>query len=163
MKKQMLVGVALGISLSLSSAVYANSVRADTALQNPEQPGIQLETSAPAQPNRLAGEASHDVGARWSWVDRNGKTEIMAFTSTAAAQNAATLMNRSGESLSFANFGRVPFYQMLTVNNLVTPSSSTPSAPRPMASLPEPTTLTLLGAGLAALAAGIRRKNKKLE
>ena len=168
MKKQWLMGVALGVSLSLSNAVYANSVIdgvSTAARQKSEQSGssAQFEKSSLAQVtgssgNRLASESAHDVGARWSWIDQTGKTEIMAFTSTAAANNAAILMGRGGESLSFSNFGRVPFYQMLTINNQITPNSPTS---RSTASLPEPTTLTLLGVGLAALAAGLRKKNQK--
>ncbi len=171
MKKQLLPGIALGIFLSLSGAVCANSVR-DTsdaaALQKAEQSSssLTLEKSDPTQPNgpyqdRLASDSSHDLGARWSWVDRNNNTEVMAFTSTAAANNAATLMNGSGGSLSFATFGRVPFYQVLTLTNQAATNSLTQSTPRPTASLPEPATLTLLGAGLAALATGLRKKNKK--
>jgi hypothetical protein len=167
MKKQLLPGIALSIFLSLNVAVCANSVR-DTsdaaAIQKAEQSGssLTLEKSEPAQPagpyqDRLASDSSHDMGARWSWVDRNGNTELMAFTSTAAANNAATLMNNNGGSLSFASFGRVPF---LTLTNQVTTNSLTQSTSNPTASLPEPATLTLLGAGLAALAAGLRKKNK---
>ena len=171
MKKQWLMGVALGVSLSLSNADYANSVLdgvGTAAGQKSEQSGstAQFENSSLAQltgssGNRLASESAHDVGARWSWIDQTGKTEIMAFTSTAAANNAAILMGRGGESLSFSNFGRVPFYQMLTINNQITSNSPTSSGSRSTAALPEPTTLTLLGVGLAALAAGLRKKNPK--
>ena len=168
MKKHLLPGAALSISLLLSGVVYANSVRATSdsaALQKAEQPGspAKLEKSNPAQPNgpsqdRLAGASPHDAGARWSWTDQNSKTEVMAFTSTAAANNAATLMSGSG-SLSFATFGRVPFYQILTLTDQRAANSLTQSAPT--ASLPEPATLTLLGVGLAALATGLRKKAKK--
>ncbi len=169
MKKQLLLGAALGLSLAVSSAVKANPVidmPDAVSLQTPGQLGpIQLEKSdsAPsggAGQNRFANESANDVNARWGWVDPNGKTEIMAFTSSAAAQNAAALMSRNGESLSFTNFGRVPFHQMLTVNSQ-TPNGSGPATHLPTADLPEPATLTLLGAGLAALATGLRRKNKK--
>ncbi len=171
MKKQLWPGVALCIFLSLSGAVCANSVRATSdaaALSKTEQPGspVQLEKANPTPSDgpfrdRLASTSSHDLGARWSAVTQNGKTDVMAFTSTAAANNAATLMSSSGESLSFASFGRVPFYQVLTLTNQVAINSLIPSSSGPTASLPEPATLTLLGAGLAALAAGLRKKTKK--
>ncbi len=171
MKKQMLLGVALSSFLSLSGAVYANSVRntADTvALNKSEQPGSPTNPEKPdrgqlpgSSLNRLVSESAHELGARWSWVDLTGKTEVMAFTSTAAANTAATLMNDRGGALSFASFGRVPFYQLLTLTNPVVTNSPNQSSARPSASIPEPTTLTLLGAGLAALAAGLRKKNKR--
>lgn len=171
MKKQLLPGIVLGIVLSWSAAVYANPIR-DTsdaaALQKSDQFGspASAEKTDPAQPNgpyrnRLAGDSSHDMGARWSWADQKNKMEVMAFTSTAAVNNAATLMSSSGGSLSFASFGRVPFYQVLTLTNQVATNSLTQTTSSPTASLPEPATLTLLGAGLAALAAGLRKKNKK--
>ena len=171
MKKQLLPSIALGIFLSLSAAASANPIRAISdaaALQKSDPFGslASTEKSDPAQPNgpyrnRLAGDSSHEMGARWSWVDQKSKIEVMVFTSTAAVNNAVTLMNGNGGSLSFASFGRVPFYQVLSLTSQSATNSLTQTTSRPTASLPEPATLTLLGAGLAALAAGLRRRTKK--
>lgn len=83
--------------------------------------------------------------------------EIMAFTSTSAANNAANLMQGNGHTLTFASFGRVPFYKILTVTNNGARDSSSVLNSSPV---PEPMSLLLLGSGLAAFAAGLRKKNK---
>ncbi len=170
MKKHLLTGVLLSLSLSLSGAVYANSVRdiSDTAALQKTEPlssPASLEKAAPSKPNgpyldRLASDSSHDMGARWSSVDQKTNTEIMAFTSTFAANNAAKLMGGNGNALSFANFGRVPFYQVLGATGEITTNATSQTTSRQVASIPEPMTLTLLGTGLAALAARLRKRNK---
>ncbi len=170
MKKQLLPGVALGLSLFVSVAVWANSVRdtqSPVKLPNPEEAHVKttVETTDLSQPNgpyrdRLTDNQAQDFGARWGQFARSNQPDIMAFTSTFAANNAALLLGNSGNSLSFASFGRVPYYQMLTVTNQITTGQTTSSGP--VASLPEPATLTLLGAGLAALAAGLRKRKKKI-
>ena len=169
MKKQLWPGVALGIALTLNGAVYANSVR-DTletkALQKTEPSNSLTSLADPAKAtgptrDRLVTDSSKDMGARWSLLDQTGNAALLAFTSTFAANNARQLMAGKSNSLSFSNFGRVPFYQVLALTNDVTSNSANKTSANPTASLPEPATLVLLGAGLAALAAGLRKKNKK--
>ncbi len=170
MKKQLLPGVLLGFSLLLSGAVYANSIKdtSDTAtLQKTEQPSApaSLEKTTQSQPNelsldRFASASSHHMGARWSSVDQKTNTEIMAFTSTFTANNAAKLMGGNDSALSFANFGRVPFYQVLGATGEVTANVTSQATSRQVASVPEPMTLTLLGTGLAVMATKLRKRNK---
>lgn len=169
MKKRLLVGVALCCSLLLSVVVCANPIRdttdpITTQEAEPLTPPITPEkttATTPDGPYRDRLNNAGERGARWSWMDQSNDSMLMAFTSTFAAQQAAKQMENSGNSLSFASFGRVPFYQTLSYTNGITTSGRTKPKSGPVASLPEPATLTLLGAGLAALAMGLRKKNKK--
>ncbi|HEX4946224.1 MAG TPA: PEP-CTERM sorting domain-containing protein [Blastocatellia bacterium] len=169
MKKRMLAGAVLYGSLLLSVVVYANPIR-DTTDPITTQKAEQLTTSAnpeKATPSAANGpvqdrsNALSEQGARWSWMDQSSDTMLLAFTSTFAAQQAAKQAENNGNSLSFASFGRVPFYQTLSYSNGITTSSFTKSRSSSVTSLPEPASLTLLGAGLAALAGGLRKKIKK--
>lgn len=170
MKKPLMLGIVLSISLFMSVAVHAGSLldtTEATTLSNTEttKSSATSEASDPTTPSgpyrdRLTTD-NKDMGARWSMLDRNSNTELMAFTSSFGANNAATLMGGNSASLSFARFGRVPFYQILSLTNDVNANSVTKSTNGAVASLPEPATLTLLGAGLATLAAGLRKKKSK--
>jgi hypothetical protein len=170
MKKHLLPGVILGFSLFLNVTVWANSVRdtqAPVRFQNAEESTIQptIETTAPNKStapyrDRVANDTVPDWGARWSQMGRDNQANLYAFTSTFAANNAALMMSQNGNSLSFASFGRVPYHQMISVTNQI--SGNTNKSSSPVASLPEPATLTLLGAGLAALAAGLRKRKKNV-
>ncbi|MBL8207205.1 MAG: PEP-CTERM sorting domain-containing protein [Blastocatellia bacterium] len=168
MKKQLWLGAVFSLSL-LFSASYANSVRetSGTAGIQKAEPTISLPSLETSDPSKSSGpyrvDAAQEVGARWSGLNRQNNSEVMAFTSTFAANNAAKLLGGDSGSLSFANFGRVPFYQVLALTNDINSTSLNKATSRPSASLPEPTTLALLGAGLAALAAGLRKKNKDVQ
>lgn len=167
MKKPLMLGVVLSISLFLSVAVRAGSVLDETeattiSKTETNDSSATSEASGLAKPvapyrDRLTTD-NQDMGARWSFSDRVSNTEFMAFTSSFSANNAVTLMGGNNASLSFARFGRVPFYQILALTNDVNANSVTKSRNGAVASLPEPATLTLLGAGLATLAAGLRKK-----
>lgn len=174
MKKHLWPGVALGFLLVSCTMVGANPVREPaepTAFSQAIQPSPtpfsnDQRTSAESKPNgpyrdRSAVDSTNGIGARWKWLDRRSGAEILAFTSTFSAQQAASLMNSPGNSLSFAPFGRVPYYQTLTIANTASTTPLTQQPNRPVASLPEPATLLLLGTGLAALAAGLRKRNHK--
>lgn len=170
MKKPLMLGIVLGISLFAGVAVRAGSLldtSEATTLTKTEttKSSATSEASDPTISNgpyrdRLTTD-NQTMGARWSLLDRSNNIELMAFTSSFGANNAATLMGGTSASLSFARFGRVPFYQVLTLTNDVNANSLTKSTNGAVASLPEPATLTLLGAGLATLAAGLRKKKSK--
>lgn len=173
MKKQLLPGVALGFTLFLSFAVWASPVRDTqpaTRLQAPDESHLQaaVEAAAPSKrqpsgPERQINDATQALGARWSQIGQTAHTDLMGFTSTFAANNAAQLLSNNNNSLSFASFGRVPYYQMLTITNQLSTTSNKATPSSPSASLPEPASLTLLGAGLAALAVGLRKRKKKID
>lgn len=165
-KKQLLPGVTLGFSLFLNVTVWAGPI---TDMQPPVKLQVTeettTETAAARTPNgphqdRLTSSDPQSLGARWSQIGQTNQPDLLAFTSTFAANRAAVMLNHSGNSLSFASFGRVPYHQMLALTNQVSITSGK-ATPASTASLPEPASLTLLGAGLAALAAGLRKRKKK--
>jgi hypothetical protein len=102
---------------------------------------------------------TNEMRTRWSVADERNNTEILAFTSTFSANAAASLMEEHGRPLSFTSFGRVPFYQVATISHRGNLTSSSNSS----TALPEPTSLLLLGSGLAALATRMRKQLKKTE
>lgn len=161
MKKQLWLGVGLGILLFLATPLFANPIK-----ETSDQISIQRTESAVAsQPNgpyKDRTETSEtEVNSRWNWTDPRSSAEFLAFTSTYSANTAASLMQNNGNSLSFGGFGRVPFYQLLMVTNDLNVNSLKTNTSRSATTLPEPTTLVLLGSGFAALAAGLRRKKRK--
>lgn len=132
MKKKLSSGIGLVFLLLLAIPVFADPVR-----------------------------ESSELRARLSLTNSQNNTEILAFTSTSAANDAATLMQGSGNTLTFASYGRVPFYQILTI---ASNSSSHSSSALNSTAVPEPMSLFLLGSGLSAFALGLRKKKKnKLE
>lgn len=129
MKKKLWLGVGIGVLLLLASPIFADPVR-----------------------------ESQEIRARLSLTNIQNNTEIMAFTSTSSANDAANLMQGPDHTLTFASYGRVPFYQILTVSDN---SASRSSASLTSSPVPEPMSLLLLGSGLTAFAIGLRRKNKE--
>lgn len=128
MKKKLWSGVGIGILLLLATPIFADPI-SDT----------------------------QEIRARLSLTNSQNNTEILVFTSTSAANNAANLMQDGGHTLTFASYGRVPFYKILTVANNGAKDSSSVLNSSPV---PEPMSLLLLGSGLTAFAVGRRRKNK---
>jgi hypothetical protein len=167
MKTRLWPGVVLGSFLLLATTIFADPIKetSEPAISNSTAaPSITLEASKPNGPYAVRNEnSSNDLRARWSISDDRNKTAILAFTSTHSANTAASLMQNNGGTLSFAKFGRVPFYQFVTVSNDRAASSKPATSPKTATTLPEPTTLFLLGSGLAALAAGLRKRNTKSE
>ena len=117
--------------------------------------GILLLLSTPGFTDPIRN--TQEVRARFTTTTLDN-TEIMGFTSTSAANDAANLMQGNGHTLTFASYGRVPYYQILTVtNNSVRDAGSVLNS----SPVPEPMSLLLLGSGLTALAIGRRKKNKE--
>ena len=181
MKKLMMPGIALCISLIFGVGVSADSVNngaesasaqrtinrpAETELRSPSN-SPQMDLRGLSEPYQGRGDNSEagglPLGARWVGtisIDGNkGTVEVMAFSNTFALQNAASILGDSGASLSCVQFGRIPFQQMLTIAPFAQSNSFNQNT-NPVASLPEPATLMLLGTGLAALAAGLRKRKK---
>lgn len=119
--------------------------------------GFVLLVATPIFANSI--RETQDLRARLSLTDSRTNTEILVFTSTSSANDAMHLMQGQGNTLSFSSFGRVPFYQTLKVSNVV--GHSTNASSLPASSVPEPTSLLLLGSGLTALAVGLRKRRGK--
>lgn len=137
MKNPLWLGAFLGLSLTLSTVSYADTVTAD----------------------RMAAD-SQAMGARWNGTDQNKNADLFAFTSTSAANNAARIIGGESNALSFVNFGRVPFYQVMALRTETNAGSLSKSLPSSSAAVPEPASLALLGAGLATLATRLRKRKK---
>ncbi len=181
MKKLMLPGIALCISLIFGVGVSADSVNrsaesasAQRTVNRPSETeprstnSTQMELRGLSEPYQGRGDNSEagglPLGARWVGTisvdgSKSGNVEVMAFSNTFALQNAISILGDSGASLSCVQFGRIPFQQMLTIAPFGQSNSFNQNS-NPVASLPEPATLTLLGTGLAALAAGLRKRKK---
>lgn len=162
MKKQLWPGVGLGIFMFLATLTFAGSLKDTTELSPLSQPSSAASNLKPTGPYRDRMDTnSQEIQARWHGMDARNGAEIMGFSSTSAAQAAASLLQNQGYSLSFSSFGRAPFQQLLMVSKDGKVNSSTTTSSRPVTALPEPTTLLLLGSGLAALAAGLSKGKRK--
>lgn len=182
MKKLMMPGIALCISLVFGVGVSADSVNngaesasAQRTINDPSETELRSTSNSPqmdlrgsSEPYQGRGDNSEagglPLGARWVGTiaidgHKGGNIEVMVFNNTFALQKAVSILGDSGASLSCVQFGRIPFQQMLTIAPFAQSNSFNQNT-NPVASLPEPATLTLLGTGLAALAAGLRKRKK---
>lgn len=162
MKKQLWPGVGLGIIVLLATPIFAIPIKNSTEISplpiSATDPASHQGTSI----NRdRAGINIQGIQARWQGTGVDNQTSYFGFSSTATANAAASFLQPQGYTLSFSTFGRTPFQQLLMVTK--EPSVTTQPTPnsRPTTALPEPTTLLLLGSGLAALAAGLRKRKPK--
>ena len=155
MKKLLWSGVGLGIIVLLVAPIFAGSLNNTIELQ----PLANHDLAGPVQ-DRARGNTPEDL-ARWRGTDANTNALLFGFSSTAAANAAASYLQNQGYALSFTQFGRAPFQQLLTVTKDGTANPLTTTTPRSITALPEPTTLLLLGSGLAVIAAGLRKRKRK--
>ncbi len=161
MKKPCLPGAFRLLALiALTTPMFAGTVT-----EKPLTAGATQESSLPSAASVAASTAISAVipgrtdnngnmpGGMRSYTS-DGQTSTYAFGTTSDFLNATNLMNDSAVSLSSVNYGRIPFQQLLIVSTAGNGSSSS----SPVAQLPEPASLILIGTGLAALGIGMRKK-----
>ncbi|MFN7928613.1 MAG: PEP-CTERM sorting domain-containing protein [Blastocatellia bacterium] len=155
MKKLLWPGVGFGVLVLLVTPIFASSLNDTSDLQ-------LASNNKPAGPYRdRTGSDSPEIQARWRNLNTGNDAQVFGFSSTAAANAAASFMQNQGYTLSFSSFGRAPFQQLLLATKDGNVNAITTTTSRPVTALPEPTTLLLLGSGLAALAAGLRKRKHK--
>jgi PEP-CTERM motif len=166
MKKPCLPGAfRLLVLIALTTPIFAGTVTEKTLTISRPTTDISIPSTASVEaskaiaaviPGRTDNFGDMPGGAR-SYTS-NGDTKTYAFGTTSDFINATNLMNDNAVSLSSVNYGRIPFQQLLIVS---TAGNNSSSSSAPVAQLPEPASLILIGTGLAALGMGMRKKKIK--